>query len=48
MPTVSVHYNGTVHDFRLLNGLVDLPATKAAIRQVAKAIRERIGKPTAE
>ncbi|MDR8396212.1 alpha/beta hydrolase [Paraburkholderia sp. USG1] len=42
--TVFVRYNGTIHDFALLNGLRDLPATKAAIRQIADGIREHIGK----
>ena len=48
VPTVFVRYNGTIHDFGLLNGLADLPATKAALRQVAEGIREHIGEPTGE
>lgn len=44
VPTVFVRYNGTIHDFGLLNGLVDLPATESAIRQVADSIREHIGR----
>ncbi|MEJ0093944.1 MAG: alpha/beta hydrolase [Methylocella sp.] len=43
VPTVFVRYNGTIHDFGLLNGLRALPTTKAAIRQVADGIREHIG-----
>jgi len=48
VPTVFVRYNGTIHDFGLLNGLADLPTTKAAIRQVAEGIREHIGEKTGE
>jgi acetyl esterase len=44
VPTVFVRYNGTIHDFALLNGLRDLPTTKAAIHRIADAIREHIGK----
>ncbi len=44
VPTTFVRYNGTIHDFGLLNALADLPATKAALRQVADGIREHIGK----
>lgn len=43
VPTVFVRYNGTIHDFGLLNGVRDLPTTKAAISQVAAGIREHIG-----
>jgi acetyl esterase len=43
VPTVSTRYNGTIHDFGLLNALADLPTTKAMIRQVADGIREHIG-----
>jgi acetyl esterase/lipase len=41
--TVLVRYNGTIHDFGLLNGLADLPTTKAAIRQIGEGIRSHIG-----
>ncbi|CAN7667280.1 alpha/beta hydrolase [Caballeronia sp. LjRoot34] len=44
VPTVFVRYNGTIHDFGLLNALADLPTTRTAIRQVADGIREHIGK----
>ncbi|HEY3598217.1 MAG TPA: alpha/beta hydrolase [Paraburkholderia sp.] len=44
VPTVFVRYNGTIHDFGLLNGLVDLPTTQAALHQIAGSIREHIGK----
>ena len=43
VPTVSTRYNGVIHDFGLLNGLADLPTTKAMIRQVADGIRAHIG-----
>ncbi|HEY0147233.1 MAG TPA: alpha/beta hydrolase [Methylovirgula sp.] len=43
VPTVSVRYNGTIHDFGLLNALVDLPTTQAMIHQVAGSIRKHIG-----
>ncbi len=41
--TVATRYDGTIHDFGLLNALADSPTTKAAIRQVADAIRQHIG-----
>jgi acetyl esterase len=43
VPTVSTRYNGTIHDFGLLNALADLPTTKAMIREVADGIRAHIG-----
>ena len=42
VPTVFVRYNGTIHDFGLLNALANLPATKAMIRQVADGIRKHL------
>jgi acetyl esterase/lipase len=36
----AVRYNGTIHDFVLLNGLQDVPSTKAAIRQVSQGVRQ--------
>jgi acetyl esterase len=44
VPTVFVRYNGTIHDFGLLNGLVGLPTTQAALQQISQGIREHIGK----
>ena len=44
VPTVSTRYDGTIHDFGLLNALADLPTTKAMILQVANGIREHIGR----
>ena len=43
VPIVSTRYNGTIHDFGLLNALADLPTTKAMIRQVSDGIRTHIG-----
>ncbi len=44
VPTVFVRYNGTIHDFGLLNGLVNLPGTQEAIHQVADLIRQHISR----
>jgi acetyl esterase len=35
----AVRYNGTIHDFMMLNALADTPATKGAIRQANDALR---------
>jgi len=35
----STRYNGTIHDFVMLNALADTPATRAAIRQADDALR---------
>jgi acetyl esterase len=43
VPTVSTRYDGTIHDFGLLNVLANLPTTKAMILQVANGIRDHIG-----
>jgi acetyl esterase len=32
-------YNGTIHDFVLLNGLNAVPSTQAALKQASEAIR---------
>ncbi|MGA9568378.1 MAG: alpha/beta hydrolase fold domain-containing protein, partial [Candidatus Korobacteraceae bacterium] len=45
---VSARYNGTIHDFGLLNALADLPTTRAMIRQVADGIRQHIGTPVSQ
>jgi acetyl esterase len=36
----SVRYNGTVHDFVLLNALAGTPAVRGAIRQTTDALRK--------
>ncbi|CAA0090299.1 Acetyl esterase [Starkeya nomas] len=43
VPTVSTRYEGTIHDFGLLNAFADQPTTRAMIRQVADGIRAHIG-----
>ncbi|TPK92608.1 alpha/beta hydrolase [Mesorhizobium sp. B2-4-14] len=40
----AVRYNGTIHDFVLLNALRHVPSTDAALRQIADGIREHIAK----
>src|SRR5215469_281400 len=39
----SVRYNGTVHDFVMLNALADTPATRGAIAQAVGALRGAMG-----
>ncbi|GAB3790816.1 hypothetical protein GCM10028818_61470 [Spirosoma horti] len=36
--TISTRYNGTIHDFVIINSLHPLPATQAAIKQVAESL----------
>ncbi|HXO70899.1 MAG TPA: alpha/beta hydrolase [Bradyrhizobium sp.] len=38
----AVRYNGTIHDFVLLNALRNVPSTQAAIQQVTAGIREHL------
>ena len=38
----ATRYNGTIHDFVLLNGIKDVPSTQAALRQTSDAIREAL------
>lgn len=40
----AVRYNGTIHDFVLLNGLRHVPSTEAALQQVSEGIRQHIGR----
>lgn len=40
----AVRYNGTIHDFVMLNGLADTPAAKAAIAQGAAALKAAFAK----
>lgn len=37
--TISTRYNGMIHDFVIINALHNLPATQAAIEQIADALR---------
>ncbi len=47
VPIVSAQYNGTIHDFGLLNALAHVPSTEAAIRQASEDIRAHIGESSA-
>jgi acetyl esterase/lipase len=38
----AVRYNGTIHDFVLLNALRHVPSTEAAIKQVNEGVREHL------
>jgi uncharacterized protein (DUF302 family) len=39
----SVRYNGTIHDFVMLNALADTPATRGAITQAVAALKGALG-----
>jgi acetyl esterase len=39
----SVRYNGTIHDFVMLNALADTPATRGAIAQAVSALKGALG-----
>ena len=39
----SVRYNGTIHDFVMLNAIADTPATRGAIAQAVGALRSALG-----
>ena len=39
VPVTATRYNGTIHDFVLLNGLKDVPSTQAALDQIGNAVR---------
>ena len=38
----AVRYNGTIHDFVLLNALRQLPSTEAALAQVNEGVRQHL------
>jgi acetyl esterase/lipase len=40
----AIRYNGTIHDFVLLNALRTVPSTEAAIREAADGIREHLAR----
>jgi acetyl esterase/lipase len=40
----AVRYNGTIHDFVLLNALRHVPSTEAALKQISGSIREQLAK----
>ena len=44
VPVVATRYNGTIHDFVLLNGIKDVPSTQAALDQVGDAVRVALKK----
>jgi acetyl esterase len=46
VPVTAARYNGMIHDFLLLNGIRDVPGTRAALRQISDAIRDAL-KPCA-
>jgi acetyl esterase len=39
----AVRYDGMIHDFVLLNVIHDVPATRAALRQISMEIKTRLG-----
>jgi acetyl esterase len=39
----SIRYNGTIHDFVMLNALADTPATRGAIEQAVTALKGALG-----
>ncbi|WP_213959491.1 alpha/beta hydrolase [Variovorax sp. dw_954] len=39
---VATRYNGTIHDFGLLNALADLPTTRAALHQASEELKQRL------
>jgi acetyl esterase len=43
VPTVSTRYNGTIHDFVLLNAISQTPQTRAAMAQAIAFLREKLG-----
>jgi acetyl esterase/lipase len=44
VPVVATRYNGTIHDFVLLNGIKNVPSTQAALDQVGEAVRSALDK----
>jgi acetyl esterase/lipase len=42
----AVRYNGTIHDFVLLNALHDVPSTEAAIDQINAGLRQHLEQAT--
>ena len=43
MPVTTVRYDGTIHDFMLLNPLSETKAARAAIAQAAAFLRDAFG-----
>lgn len=44
VPVTSARYNGTIHDFVMLNALAQTPATRAAIAQANATLKAALGK----
>jgi acetyl esterase/lipase len=42
VPVTATRYNGTIHDFVLLNALRELPERKAALQQVSDGVRDAL------
>jgi acetyl esterase/lipase len=42
----AVRYNGTIHDFVLLNALRHVPSTEAAIDQINDGLRQHLNMVT--
>ena len=42
--TATVRYDGAIHDFGLLNGLANEPATRALFRHAGAELKHRLGK----
>jgi acetyl esterase len=40
----AVRYNGTIHDFVLLNALRHVPSREAALQQASEGIREHLSR----
>jgi acetyl esterase len=40
---ISTRYNGTIHDFAMLNALADTPATRGAIAQAVAGLKGALG-----
>ena len=43
VPVTTVRYDGTVHDFMLLNSLSQSKATRAAVDQAVSLLRDALG-----
>jgi acetyl esterase len=42
VPVTSIRFNGTIHDFVLLNAIADTPPVRSAMRQATVALREAL------
>jgi acetyl esterase/lipase len=43
VPVTTVRYDGTIHDFMLLNPLRNTLATRAAVEQATSFLRQALG-----